>query len=48
VRLGDSSGTSQRPPRQIDPGDCPGTYAPARGNKFLSRLKLNFSIGQAF
>jgi outer membrane protein insertion porin family/translocation and assembly module TamA len=48
VRLGDATGTARTPPRQIDEGNCPGTYAPARSKKFLSRLKLNFSIGQAF
>jgi outer membrane protein insertion porin family/translocation and assembly module TamA len=48
VRLGDPRGDRPTPPRQIDEGDCPGTYAPARPVTFLSRLTWHFSIGQAF
>lgn len=29
-------------------GDCPETFAPERSERFLSRLTLHFSIGQAF
>jgi outer membrane protein assembly factor BamA len=36
------------PPRQIDEGDCPATYAPRFGKSFFNRLTFQFSIGQAF
>lgn len=41
-------GTEDRPPTQIDQGDCPASYAPARRTTFLSRLTFQFSIGQPF
>jgi outer membrane protein insertion porin family/translocation and assembly module TamA len=44
VRLGDQD----TPDVQIDEGDCPATYVPARRNTFLSRLTFQFSIGQPF
>jgi hypothetical protein len=44
VRLG----SPQRPPQQIDEGDCPATYSPARRTTFFSRLVWQFSIGQPF
>lgn len=40
--------TPNHPPLQIDEGDCPATYAPARRATFLSRLTFQFSIGQPF
>lgn len=40
--------TPDHPPLQIDEGDCPATYAPARRATFLSRLTFQFSIGQPF
>jgi outer membrane protein insertion porin family/translocation and assembly module TamA len=40
--------TPTSPARQIDIGDCPATYAPARRNSFFSRLTWQFSIGQPF
>jgi outer membrane protein insertion porin family/translocation and assembly module TamA len=46
VRLGDPA--TNTPPRPIDEGNCPATYAPARRTTFLSRLTWHFSIGQAF
>ena len=36
------------PPRQIDEGDCPATYAPRFGKTFWNRLTVQFSIGQPF
>jgi hypothetical protein len=48
VKLGDINTVPPTPPRQIDEGDCPATYAPARRTTFLSRLTWHFSIGQAF
>jgi outer membrane protein insertion porin family len=48
VRLGTVSGGLRNPPRQIDTGNCSASYAPARRQSFLSRLTINFSIGQAF
>lgn len=40
--------TPNHPPLQIDEGDCPATYAPAKRATFLSRLTFQFSIGQPF
>jgi outer membrane protein assembly factor BamA len=36
------------PARQVDDGDCPGTYAPRFGKSFWNRLAFQFSIGQPF
>jgi outer membrane protein assembly factor BamA len=35
-------------PRQIDEGDCPASYAPRFGRRFIDRLTFQFSIGQPF
>ena len=35
-------------PRQIDEGDCPATYVPRFGKRFIDRLTFQFSIGQPF
>lgn len=36
------------PARQVDEGDCPGTYAPRFGKSVWNRLTFQFSIGQPF
>jgi outer membrane protein insertion porin family/translocation and assembly module TamA len=41
-------GDEDRPDEQIDQGDCPASYIPARRTTFLSRLTFQFSIGQPF
>jgi outer membrane protein insertion porin family/translocation and assembly module TamA len=48
VRLGNPDPQNRTPPQQIDRGDCPATYPPARSRTFFSRLTLNLSIGQPF
>jgi outer membrane protein assembly factor BamA len=48
VRLGDPTTDPPTPPRPIDQGNCPATYAPVPRTTFLSRLTWHFSIGQAF
>lgn len=37
-----------QPARQVDDGDCPGTYVPRFGRSFWNRLTFQFSIGQPF
>jgi outer membrane protein insertion porin family/translocation and assembly module TamA len=37
-----------QPAKQIDEGDCPATYQPKFGRRFIDRLTFQFSIGQPF